>query len=69
MINILWFFSNRDALATRLYIFRMMENFISPRKIASELTEFDGKTETLYMVCHPSTLLTYPMNIPFHLAL
>ncbi len=42
---------NRDALATRLYSVRMMEQFISNRKIAYELTEFDEKTVNLYMVC------------------
>ncbi|CAF3368040.1 unnamed protein product [Rotaria sp. Silwood1] len=39
----------RDALATRLYSVRMMEQFISNRKIAYELTEFDEKTVNLYM--------------------
>ncbi|CAF0813449.1 unnamed protein product, partial [Rotaria sordida] len=39
----------RDALATRLYSVRIMEQFISNRKIAYELTEFDEKTVNLYM--------------------
>ncbi|CAF5205435.1 unnamed protein product, partial [Rotaria magnacalcarata] len=39
----------RDALATRLYSVRMMEQFISHRKIAYELTEFDEKIVNLYM--------------------
>jgi hypothetical protein len=43
-------FSPRDALATRLYTVRMMEQFMSNRQIASELAEFDEKTVTLYMV-------------------
>lgn len=42
---------NRDALATRLYSVRMMEQFVSNRKMAYELTEFDEKTVNLYMVC------------------
>jgi hypothetical protein len=41
---------NRDALATRLYSVRMMEQFISHRKIISELTEFDENTLKLYRV-------------------
>ena len=43
-------FSRRDALATRLYTVRMMEQFMSYRQIAAELAEFDEKTVTLYMV-------------------
>ena len=39
----------RDALAIRLYSVRMMKQFISNRKLADELTEFDDKTAELYM--------------------
>ncbi|UJR28200.1 hypothetical protein I4U23_009451 [Adineta vaga] len=39
----------RDALATRLYSVRMMEQFISNRKIAYELADFDEKIVNLYM--------------------
>ncbi|CAF3988061.1 unnamed protein product, partial [Rotaria sp. Silwood2] len=38
----------RDALATRLYSIRMMEQFISHRQIVYELTEFDENTVKLY---------------------
>lgn len=40
----------RDALATRLYSVRMMEQFISNRQIADELADFDEKIVNLYMV-------------------
>jgi hypothetical protein len=40
----------RDALATRLYSVRMMEQFISHRKILYELTEFDENTVKIYTV-------------------
>ncbi|CAF3751451.1 unnamed protein product [Adineta steineri] len=39
----------RDALATRLYSVRMMEQFISNRKIAYELADFDENIINLYM--------------------
>ncbi|CAF1182929.1 unnamed protein product [Adineta ricciae] len=39
----------RDALATRLYSVRMMEQFISNRQIADELADFDEKIVNLYM--------------------
>lgn len=42
----------RDALATRLYGVRMMEEFISHRQIIKELAEFDENTVKLYAVCH-----------------
>ncbi|CAM4894465.1 unnamed protein product [Rotaria socialis] len=38
----------RDALATRLYSIRMMEQFVSHRKIVDELMEFDENTLKLY---------------------
>ncbi|CAF3618054.1 unnamed protein product, partial [Adineta steineri] len=38
----------RDALATRLYSVRMMEQFMSQREITHELMEFDENTIKLY---------------------
>jgi len=40
----------RDALAIRLYSVRMLNQFISTRKLADELADFDEKTADLYMV-------------------
>ncbi|CAF5208683.1 unnamed protein product, partial [Rotaria magnacalcarata] len=38
----------RDALATRLYSVRMMEQFVSHRQIVDELMEFDENTLKIY---------------------
>ena len=41
----------RDALASRLYTIRMMEQFISHRQLIDELVDFDENIVKLYTVC------------------
>jgi hypothetical protein len=43
-------------LATRLYSIRMMEQFISNRKMSDELKEFDEKIVHLYTVSSITTI-------------
>lgn len=63
------FDSYRDALATRLYSTRMMEQFISHRKVIDELMEFDENTIKLYTVCSDFLLKSLVINMILFLAL